>query len=196
MAGFLKWLLKKPDLTRDLIKAITAWSLEGMAAQRDKLGTDGVLCMSGGVMTSNQLISSRQFQEFALPGIGEIQAKLRAWGYKTSFIHICGEQNDNLPYWSQVDFGDPAIISVGHEVKLSTAAKFFPGDIIYGNLEPAIVQTGTPQEVYEAARQVIEAGKRLEAGFIFATGCDLPPRAPVENVRMMTQAAEDFGWYD
>jgi uroporphyrinogen-III decarboxylase len=116
-------------------------------------------------------------------------------GYKTSYIHICGEHNDNLPCWTQVDFGDPGIIGVGPEIELATAARYFPRDIIIGNLDPAIVQTSTPQRVYEAARKVVETGKKIEGGYIFSTGCDLPPRAPVENVRAMIQAVDDFGWY-
>jgi len=57
------------------------------------------------------------------------------------------------------------------------------------------VQTGSPEQVYEATRQVIEEGKKLPNGFIFSTGCDLPPRAPLDNVRMMNRAVDDFGWY-
>ena len=64
-----------------------------------------------------------------------------------------------------------------------------------GNLEPAIIQTGTPGEVYEASREVIEKGKKLSGGFIFAPGCEMPPKTPIENVKMMTKAADDFGWY-
>ena len=75
-------------------------------------------------------------------------------------------------------------------------AKYFPNDIILGNLNPSIVQTGTPDEVYEATRKVVEEGKKLSGRFIFSTGCDIPPRSPVENVRMMTQAVKDYGWYD
>ncbi|MBN1629534.1 MAG: methyltransferase, partial [Thermoleophilia bacterium] len=75
------------------------------------------------------------------------------------------------------------------------AADLFPDDIILGNLDPAIVQTAGPQEVYEAVRKTIEVGKKIKGGYIFSPGCDLPPRAPVENVRMMTQAINDFGWY-
>jgi uroporphyrinogen-III decarboxylase len=116
-------------------------------------------------------------------------------GYRTSYIHICGEHNGNLPYWAQVDFGDPGIIGVGPEIELAIAAEYFSKDIIIGNLDPAIVQTGTPQEVYEATGKVVEKGKKIEGGYIFSTGCDLPPRAPVENVRMMTKAVDDFGWY-
>ena len=193
---FLRWLIKKPDLAHYLIRELSDWSLAGLAKQSEKLGTDGVLCLSAGPTSSNYLISPQQFAEFVLPSLKEGQERLRALGYETTYTHICGEHNANLPYWSQIDFGDPGIIGVGHEIKLETAARYFPDDIILGNLEPAIVQTGTPDEVYEATRKVVEEGKELPGGFIFSTGCDLPPRSPVENVRAMTKAVNDFGWYE
>jgi len=192
---FLKWLIKKPDQAHYLIRTLADWELSRLEQQRDMLGTDGVLGHTGGASSSNYLISPRQFKEFVFPVLKEGQEKLKALGYKTTYVHICGEHNANLPYWSQIDFGDPGIIGVGHEVKLETAAKFFPDDIILGNLDPAIVQTGTPEEVYQATRKVVEEGKKIEGGYIFSPGCDLPPRSPVENVRMMTQAVRDFGRY-
>ena len=91
--------------------------------------------------------------------------------------------------------GDPGIVSFGHEVDLEKAAEYFSNDIIVGNLEPAIIQVGTAEEVYEASRIVIEKGKRLAEGFMFGPGCELPPMAPVENVKAMTAAVNDFGWY-
>jgi uroporphyrinogen decarboxylase len=193
---FLRWLIKKPELAHYLLRFVTDWRLAGLPHQRETLGIDGVLPMGGGATETNQLISAKQFEEFALPSLKEVQEKVLSLGYKTTFIHICGEQNANLPYWSQVDFGDPGIISIGHEVKLETAAKYFPDDIIYGNLDPAIIQNGTPEEVYEATKKVVEEGKKIEGGYIFSPGCDLPPRSPVENLRMMTQAVNDYGWYD
>jgi uroporphyrinogen decarboxylase len=193
---FLRWLIKKPELARDLLRKITDWKLEGLPAQREKLGIDGVIAMGGAATESNQLISPKQFEQFALPSVLEIQEKVLALGYKTTFMHICGEQNANLPFWSQANFGDPGIISIGHEVKLETAAKYIPNDIILGNLNPAIIQTGKPDEVYEATRKVVEEGKKLEGGYIFSQGCDLPPKSTVENVRMMTQAVCDYGWYE
>jgi uroporphyrinogen decarboxylase len=192
---FLKWLIKKPELAHYLIRILNDWNLAGLAKTHEILGTEGVLGITGSPTSSNYLISPKQFAEFVLPGFKEGQEKLRALGYKTTYVHICGDHNKNLPYWSQIDFGDPGIIGIGHEVSLETAAAYFPHDIILGNLEPAIVQTGTPREVYEATRKVVEMGKKLPGGFIFSTGCDLPPRSPVENVRMMTKAVEDFGWY-
>lgn len=192
---FLKWLVKKPDLAHDLIDRVSEWSLASLPAQREALGIEGVLGGGGSAMTSNQLISAKAFREFALPDIKKGQANLRELGYKTTYAHICGEQNDNLPYWAEVDFGNPGIIGVGAEISLERAAECFPDDIILGNIDPAIIQTAGPQEVYEAVAKTIEAGKKIKGGYIFSPGCDLPPRAPVENVRMMTRAVNDFGWY-
>jgi len=192
---FLKWLVRKPDLAHDLIEKVSDWSLASLPAQREALGIEGVLGAGGGAMTSNQLISAKQFREFALPDIKKGQSMLRDLGYKKTYAHICGEQNDNLPYWAEVDFGDPGIIGVGAEISLERAAEYFPDDIIIGNVDPAIIQTAGPQEVYDAVRRTVETGKKIKAGYIFSPGCDLPPMAPVENVRMMTQAVNDFGWY-
>ena len=193
---FLRWLIKKPDLAHHLLRFVTDWKLDRLPQQSKRLGFDGVLPMGGEPTTSNQLISPRQFEEFAYPYIKEIQEKVMALGYKTSYVHICGDQNLNLPFWSKIPFGDPGIISIGHEVKLEEAARYFPEHIILGNLESAIVQTGTPEEVYEATRKVVEEGKNIPGGYIFSTGCDLPPKSPIINVRMMTKAVNDFGWYD
>jgi uroporphyrinogen decarboxylase len=191
----LKWLIRKPDMAHDLIRRISEWSIGGLARQAEAIGKDRVLGTCGGPMGSNQLISPKQFEEFVLPDIKEGQARLRALGVKSTYVHICGEQNANLPCWAQVDFGDPGIIGVGQEVSIEQAGEFFPKHIILGNLNPAIIQTGTPSQVYEATRQCVEAGKKLGGRYIFSPGCDLPPRAPLENVKMMCKAVEDHGWY-
>ncbi len=193
---FLRWLVKKPDLAHFLIRELAEWSFSSLEKRKEALGTEGVLGVVGLPLASNQLISPRRFEEFVLPDLKEGQARLRALGYRTTHAHICGEQNKNLPFYAEVDFGDPGMISVGPEIELETAAKYFPHHIIIGNLDPTIIQTGTPDQVYEATRRVVEAGKNIEGGFIFGPGCELPPRAPVENVRMMTKAVEDFGWYE
>jgi uroporphyrinogen decarboxylase len=193
---FLKWLVKKPNLAHFLIDELSKWSLGSLPQRAKVLGTEGVLGIVGLPLASNQLIPPQRFEEFVLPDLKEGQAQLRALGYKTTFAHICGEQNKNLPLLAGVDFGDPGIISIGPEIELETASRYFPRDIITGNLDPALIQTATAQEVYEATKVIVEKGKRLEGGFIFSPGCELPPKAPVENVRAMTKAVEDFGWYD
>jgi uroporphyrinogen decarboxylase len=191
-----RWILKKPETVHRLMQITVDYYLELTQYWKDTFGTEGALPFFGEPTAANQIISPKQFERFALPYIKELCQALLAMGYKHIYVHICGEQNLNLPYWAQIPFGDPGIISIGHEVELETAARYFPNDIIMGNLEPAIIQTRTPQEVYAATGEVINKGKRIAGGYIFAPGCELPPKAPVENVMAMTQAVNDFGWYE
>jgi uroporphyrinogen-III decarboxylase len=37
--------------------------------------------------------------------------------------------------------------------------------------------------------------KRIDGGYIFAPGCELPPGAPLENVMAVTRAVNEFGRY-
>ena len=164
--------------------------------RKETLGTDGVLSVVGLPLASNQLISPRRFEEFVLPDLKEGQARLRALGYKTTHVHICGEQNKNLPFYAEVDFGDPGIIGVGPEIELETAARYFPAtSSAVTSIRPSSRQ-GLPTRSMRQPRHIVEEGKKIEGGFIFGPGCELPPRAPVENVRAMTKAVEDFGWYE
>ena len=118
-------------------------------------------------------------------------------GIKYLLYHICGEQNLNLPYWAQIPMGSPGIVSIGKEVDITTAIEYFGKDsIIAGNIEPAILQTGTPREIYELCRQAIEKGKRAPRGFALMQGCEIPVNNPPYNLFTMKKAVDDFGWYD
>jgi len=193
---FCKWLIKKPKAAHRVLRLMTDFMKKLTEYWKDNLGVEGVLPWGADPSSSNQMISPKHFEQFALPYTRELNEKILSLGYKHIFCHICGEQNLNLPYWAQAPFGDPGLLSFGHEVELETAAKYFPDHVIMGNLEPAIIQLGTPEDVYEASRKIIEKGKELPGGFIFSPGCEMPPKAPIENVRMMTKAVNDFGWYD
>ena len=83
-----------------------------------------------------------------------------------------------------------------YEVDIETAAEYFPGDIITGNINPSVLQTGTPEDVYKLTKQAIEKGKKCPGGFMLAPGCEMPPRTPEQNILAMMQAVSDFGWYE
>ena len=191
-----RWMIKKPELVHKLCRLETDFILEMNKYWVETFGPERILGYSGSPTESNQVISPRFFKEFALPYQREVFDKARAMGVKHFFTHICGEQNLNLPYWSQFSHGDPGIISIGHEIDIETAAKYFPNDIIYGNVDPTIIQYGTPEEVYEMSGVCIEKGKRCASGFIFSPGCELPVNAPPYNVWMLRKAVNDFGWYE
>ncbi|MFC1824547.1 uroporphyrinogen decarboxylase family protein [Thermodesulfobacteriota bacterium] len=192
----LRWMIKAPDVAHHLLRIATDHMLFLAEAQKEARGTEGVLPRGGEPTSANQLISPRQFEQFAFPYIKECHDKMLAMGYRHFYCHICGEHNYNLPLWKQVSFGDPGILSIGHEIALETASRCFPDEIILGNLDPAIIQTGTPEEIYEATRKNILEGKGLSNGYIFSPGCDMPPMANREQVMAMTLAVQDHGWYE
>ncbi|MBI4180916.1 MAG: hypothetical protein HY528_03200 [Chloroflexi bacterium] len=191
-----KWMLQKPEVAHRLIRLAADYQIATAQYVKDNFGVERIVPTGANAAASNQLISPKQFEKFALPYLKEVHEKVLAMGFKHLCQHTCGDHNLNLPYWQQVPMGDPGIVYIPNEIDLETAAKYFPNDIIRGNLDATIVQCGTPDEIYEASRKVIEQGKSLSNGFIFAQACGIPPRASVENVKAMTRALNDFGWYD
>ncbi len=194
---FSRWMMKKPelcerlmDLALDHILGVLAWWVEVFGAER-------IFVLVTSPSESNQVISPKQFEKFALPYHLEYHAKLKKLGIKRFWFHICGDQNLNLPALAEaVPWDHPALLSFGHEVDLEKAGAYFPKDIIYGNVEPAVIQMGTPRQVYNLTKTAIEKGRKATGGFVLSAGCELPPLLPPANLYAMTKAVNDFGWYE
>jgi uroporphyrinogen decarboxylase len=191
-----RWMIRKPELVHRLCRIATDFHIAIEQYWVDTFGPENIMPLTGAPTESNQIISPKQFEEFCLPYQKEIHEKTLAMGVKHFYTHICGEQNLNLPYWAQIPMGDPGVISFGHEIDIDTASKYFPNDILLGNVEPAVIQTGKPEEVYELSRICLEKGMKHRAGFILAPGCEMPTKAPPYNIWMMRKAINDFGWYE
>jgi len=192
-----RWLVRKPELVHRLLRLATDYSVEVVRYWADTFVPQRILVQTWLPSASNQVISPNHFKTFVLPYQKEFHEKILATGIKHIVCHICGEQNLNLPYWAHIPMGNPGIVSFGQEVDLTTAIKYF-GDtcIIAGNVEPAVIQAGTHEQVYELCRQAIEKAKYAPRGFMLMPGCALPPAAPPYNVFMLRKAVNDFGWYD
>lgn len=191
-----RWMLKKPDAAHRILRIASDHMLDVVRHWADTFGAENVIPNLWEPIAANDIISPKQFEKFALPYIKETNEKMLEMGIKHILYHICGEQNANLPLWAQIPMGDPGMLTFGHQVKLSKAIEYF-GDssIILGNVDSSLIQTGTPQQVYEACRDAILEGKNAPRGFMLMSGCELPPMSPFFNVYMMKKAIEDFGYY-
>jgi len=192
-----RWLIKKPALAHRILRLVTEHLLQVAQYWVDTFGREHIAARDILPIEANQIISPQQFEEFAFPYLKEVHEKVLGMGVKRFITHICGQQNLNLPYLAQIPMGDGGIVSFGHEVDLDTAIKYFGNtSIIAGNIEPAVIQTGTPQQVYELSKECIEKGKFAPRGYIFTAGCDIPPLVPPYNIYIMMKAVNDVGWYD
>lgn len=193
---FLKWIIRNPEAVHKAMRLMTDHILSVAQYFIDTFGRGRVLARSAAPTESNALISPKQFNQFAAPYIQELHTKVLEMGAERIYCHICGEHNANLERWAQIPFGDPGMLSFGHEVTIETAAKTFPDHIICGNLDPKIIAQGTPQQVYESAVRIIEEGKKFAPGrFVLMSGCEIPATTPGYNIFMMQKAVEETGWY-
>jgi len=193
---FCKWMLKKPELCERLLRMAMEHTFAVLQYWVDVFGAENVYVWMSSPSESNQIISPRHFERFALPYHVEFHQRLRKYPVRGFGLHICGEQNLNLPLLAAADlWGHPAILSFGHEVPIATAAQLFPNDVIFGNINPALIQTGTPQQVYDETVRILEQGKKVRSGFIFGPGCELPPMSPPFNVYQISKAIDAHGWY-
>jgi uroporphyrinogen decarboxylase len=196
MERLAKWMIKEPDLVHQLLRLVTDYSLKTAQYWVDRFGPQNVEFRTSTPTSSHQVISPKHFKIFSLPYLKELHEKVLKMGVRYIFTHICGEQNLNLADFAEIPYGDPGIVSFGHEVDISDAVERFGHKcIIMGNVEPRIILTESPREVYAVSGQCIEKGKRAPRGFILGSGCELPPMAPPSNVWAMRKAVNDFGWY-
>jgi uroporphyrinogen decarboxylase len=192
-----RWLIKKPELAHRLLQLATDHIIDIVQYWTDTFGTGRITIQIWEPLTTNQIISPKQFEKFVLPFHVELHEKILVMGIKYLLFHICGEQNLNLPYWAQVPMGNRCIISVGKEVDITKVIEYFGKTcVIAGNIEPTTIQTGKPWEIYELCRQTIEKGKHAIRGYVLMQGCEIPVNTPPYNLYTMKKAVDDFGWYD
>ncbi|MFX1565187.1 MAG: uroporphyrinogen decarboxylase family protein [Promethearchaeota archaeon] len=139
---------------------------------------------------SGSLISPQTFEAFAAPSLHSVLAAIDQAGAIPS-LHICGKTTPILQQMAEVG---PVVMELDHLVDLQVAKNLVGTQVILmGNLNPTeLLLSGTPEMVELAAKRCIEAVGR-EGRYILSSGCEIPPLAPLENIRAMVKAAEKYG---
>lgn len=189
----LRWMIKKPDLAHRMLRLATDYSVAVVRHFARAFPPEKMLIYVAAPTASNQMISPAMFTSYALPYQRELHTETLKAGIRHIYCHICGEQNKNLPLWQQIPMGDPGIVSFGHEVDLTDAVEHFGDDcIVAGNVEPAVIHLGPPEEIYRLCREALEKGKSAPRGFILMPGCGIPPNVPPYHLFMLKKAMVDW----
>ncbi len=174
------------DLTRITTTASKRYIEANIAAGADVI-------VAADPTASSSLISPAMFKAFALPCLEEVLAVAVRKGVIPA-LHICGQTTPILEL--MCDTG-AKILEIDHLVDLRKA-KQDVGDrvCLQGNIDPTdLLLTGTPGAVEQAARSCIEQASS-GGRFILSSGCEIPPAAPLPNIKAMVDAAEKFGRYN
>lgn len=182
--------LERPDFARELIRIITdkliAWldfchQEEGLPEPRELAWTDDLAAS----------LSARTFREIVLPD----EQRLRFNFDGRASLHMCGKVDHLLEIFRD-DLQIHEFQGFGYQVDLDRVAEVMGGRVVLiGNVSPMLICSGTPEQVREATRRVIEKLAHFR-GLIIQDGSNIPPGAPLENINAMTEAAEQYGRYD
>ena len=179
--------IQDPQLVRALVDKTTITSAL-YARANVKEGIDVVV--TADPTASGSLISSKTFETFAAPHLKHIMMGVAKVGAIPS-LHICGKTTPLLKLMANTG---ARVLELDHLVNLQEA-KAQVGDrvIIMGNLDPTnLLLNGTPAEVERVAKVAIET-VGSDGRYILSSGCEIPPNAPLENIRAMVTAAEKYG---
>lgn len=193
---FLRWMVRHPDAVHVVQRKATNYVIGAARKTMERYGAENCALFCGVPMESNQLISPGMFETFCKPYIQEILDAYVSAGVPSVLVHLCGDHTLNLPHWRDIPLPPRTKFSIGHEMDIRATSRELGGaHVLGGNMDNAILQAGTPDEVRAEARRCLEEGMDHPGGFMLMPACEFPPFTPRRNVDALEQALADFGFY-
>jgi len=133
---------------------------------------------------SASMISPPMFRRFVLPRLQQIFNGLKV----PSILHICGDTTSLLEMMSRTG---AAVLSLDQCMDLAGAKAAVPKGVLGGNVDPVnSLLMGTKEEVEADTIRSLSGGG--PGRFILMSGCGIPPKSPVENIKTMVLTATEY----
>lgn len=143
-------------------------------------------------MANPALIGARMYEKFVYPYTKELTDYcVERTGKKVS-LHMCGETYDIWNYIGSYQLNE---VSPDNIIDPERAAAELGDQVpIAGNVDPVgILLNGTKEQIEEAVKACIEAGKKAKKGYVLVSGCDIPETTALEQIDYFMEAARTFG---
>lgn len=188
--NLLKWMMKHPEKVHTLMEIV----VESNNRYIEEVAKLGLSISFADPVSSNSLISPRQFREFSLPYLQKNVDKIKEKTGGSPGIHICGKSRD---IWEDVVGTGISNFSIDNIEDLEDAKEIM-GDrvIITGNVPPVdAIYKGTKEDIFKSVKECIRKGHDSKKGYILSTGCQIPMNTPIEKIEMFMEAAKTYGRY-
>ena len=147
--------------------------------------------------TGQNFISREMFEEVVAPAHRVVTAYCKGRGIPC-YCHTCGSIGDRLELIIDIGFTgleclDPPPLG---NVELDDAVRRIGQHTsIKGNIDPVnVLMNGTPEQVRKDAIWRLEQGMKSK-GFILSTACSIAPGTPAENMDVLYEVVEKYGYY-
>jgi len=142
-------------------------------------------------LASSSVISPAIYKEFALVYEQKLIHYLHRYDFDV-ILHICG---DTTPIIDILLNTGADLISLDRVNILKAMEKLSSKMRLIGNFDTSTLMFSSPEEIYRITGIMVEQIKSARKGYIAATGCEVPIRAPKENVQAFIKGAKEKGWY-
>jgi uroporphyrinogen-III decarboxylase len=191
--GVVKDIYRRPEKLKAALQLLVDYRI-ARATPAVKQGDHPTIGNSGEAhRVSDEFFSNRQFEEFVWPYWKQAMDKTYELGYDIISMWFEGKRDNQLQYFTQ--FPKRSMLIRFAETDIFRA-KDMLGDkaCIMGNVPITMLQVGSPSEVEDYCKKLIEkVGKN--GGFILRASTDFTQEAKPANVKAMIDSVEKYGRY-
>lgn len=187
MAKFMTDLRRMPDKIEAVLEAILAEEVVNVQKQFDYYSDTPLTAWITVARGNSDFYSPKLWERFVWRTLKKLVETVYEKGAAAD-IHMDGMWERDLDYFREFPKGKFVceLDSITNIYKVKEKL----GDIasIKGDIPPALLTLGAPDEVYNYGTKLIN---ELGGGLILSSGCTVPPNAKIENVKAMIKAALD-----
>ena len=175
---------EEPEMVETVLDKATEFLVKYAQAFKDA-GANGIAIAE----PAAGLLSPGLIEAFSTPYVKRICEAVEDDSFMVLY-HNCGNVIPLLENIKEIGAGG---YSFGNAVDLEETLKVIPEDnIVIGNIDPAgIIRNGTPEQIRKETLSLMERCCKYP-NFVIASGCDIPPMTPLENIEAFFQAVEEF----
>ena len=143
--------------------------------------------------SASEMISQAHFDEFVWPDLEYTVGEMLNAGM-IPLLHADSNWTARLDLFKRLPKGK-CILELDSHTDIFKAKEELAGHMcIMGDVPAYLLAFGSRDQVLDYCKNLIEkVGDG--GGFILSSGCSIPANAKPENVKAMTEAVEEWGWY-
>ena len=175
---------EEPEMVETVLEKATEFLIAYAKAFKDA-GANGVVMAE----PAAGLLSPGLMEEFSNPYVKKVREAVEDDSFVVMY-HNCGNIE---PLLRQIRDVDAKAYSFGNAIDMEKALQVIPQDrLVIGNIDPAgVLRNGTPELVREETKKLLERCRKYP-NFVIASGCDVPPMTPFENMDAFFETIEEF----